>query len=317
MTVSSSRINANRYAGKPDLRAMQHLSSRIWSPASRWHAGDLAWGRFQHAGREPEYPTMLWRAGDRTVAWGWIELPDHLSLTVDPEHAHLASEVLTWFAETAPGAARTVTVSDAELHLVSALAHHGYRQANDGPFFIQMTHDLDRLPEPVVPPGYRLRTVADEDVRRRVTAHRAAFHPSRVTEESYRSVRDAWPYQAGLDWFAEPESADPETDPKAEGGSAGGPEAGSAGGSAAAFCLVWLDDTNGAALIEPVGTQPSHRGRGLARAVCLAALRAARDAGATRAVVCPRGDDAYPIPARLYRGLGFRDVARTHTFHSA
>jgi hypothetical protein len=43
-------------------------------------------------------------------------------------------------------------------------------------------------------------------------------------------------------------------------------------------------------------------------------LHALRDAGATAAVVCPRGDDAYPVPGLLYRGLGFRPGARTVTY---
>ncbi|MFG1956369.1 hypothetical protein [Nonomuraea sp. NPDC049028] len=38
----------------------------------------------------------LWRAGERVVAWGWIELPDHLNLAVDPAYdGHgLVDEVL-------------------------------------------------------------------------------------------------------------------------------------------------------------------------------------------------------------------------------
>ncbi|MFG1682991.1 GNAT family N-acetyltransferase [Nonomuraea sp. NPDC049269] len=286
--ISSRQVSVSGYAGERDLRAMQELSSRLWSPGARWHVGDLAWGRFQHTGREPEWPTRLWRAGERTVAWGWIELPDHLNLAVDPAYDGLAGEVLDWFAATAPDVRRSVSVLDSEPHLLAALDRHGYRDAGDVPFFVQLAHDLRDLAEPDAPPGYRLRTVGEADVPGRVAAHRAAFHPSRVTEESYRVVRAAWPYRADLDWIVE-----------------------APGGEVAAYCLVWLDEARQAAVIEPVGTVPGHRRRGLARAACLAALHAARNAGATRAVVGPRGDAAYPAPARLYRGLGFRDVARS------
>nr|WP_240971384.1 GNAT family N-acetyltransferase [Microbispora sp. CL1-1] len=72
-----------------------------------------------------------------------------------------------------------------------------------------------------------------------------------------------------------------------------------------------MDEANRAARIEPAGTAPGHRRRGLARAACLAALDAARRAGARQAVVSPRGDDAYPVPVRLYRSLGFRECARS------
>ncbi len=302
MTISSSP-----YTGARDLRAMQDLAARLWSPASRRHVGDLAWERHQHTGREPEWPTRLWRSGGRTVAWGWIELPGHLDLMVDPACPGLADEVLAWFAETAPaaparpaapgaaspgtGARRTVMAASSEPHLLAALDRHGYRRDDTAPWFCHMARELDRLPVPRVPAGYRLRTVTSADVPARVLAHRAAFHPSRVTEESYLAVRAAWPYRPDLDWIAE------------------APD-----GSAAAFCLAWLDPSNAAAAIEPAGTAPEHRRLGLARAVCLAALHAAREAGARRAVVGPRGDDGHPVPGRLYRGLGFEPLARSDVY---
>ncbi|MFI6790457.1 GNAT family N-acetyltransferase [Nonomuraea sp. NPDC050383] len=279
------------YEGPDDLRAMQELCSRIWSPGSRWHVGDLAWGRFQHTGREPGWPTRLWRDGGRTVAWGWIDLPGSLDLAVDPARPELARQVLEWFARTAPAGPLDVTVLDTETHLAAALREAGYRPAGDGPFFRHLVRDLAGPAEPVPPQGYRLRAVGETDVPGRVAAHRAAFHPSRVSEESYRAVRAAWPYRAGLDLVAV------------------APD-----GEVAAYCLVWLDEARRVAEIEPTGTLPAHRRRGLARAVCLAALRAAREAGAERAVVYARGDDAYPAPGRLYRSIGFRPAARTVTW---
>jgi GNAT superfamily N-acetyltransferase len=65
-------------------------------------------------------------------------------------------------------------------------------------------------------------------------------------------------------------------------------------------------------LVEPVGCRPEHRRRGLASAVSLAALHAARDAGGTTGLVRPRGDDGYPEPGRVYRGIGFVPGPRTH-----
>ncbi|GAB3146302.1 GNAT family N-acetyltransferase [Microbispora hainanensis] len=249
--MTTARFDRRPYARVDDLRAMQDLAARLWSPGATWHVGDLAWERFQHTGREHEWPTMLWDAGDSTAAWGWAD-SGHLGLVADPRHPALAGEVLGWFAATtlatapaaapatAPGQVRTVTVSSTETHLFPALERHGYRRAGDGPFFLHMVMDLDDgLPAPRPPAGYRLRTVGDADVPRRAAAHRAAFHPSRVTEESYHAVRRAWPYRPDLDWIAE------------------APD-----GSAAAFCLVWLDEANRAARIEPAGTAPGHRRRG-------------------------------------------------------
>ncbi|GAA2694915.1 MULTISPECIES: GNAT family N-acetyltransferase [Actinosynnema] len=152
---------------------------------------------------------------------------------------------------------------------------------------------LDDLPTPELPAGYRVRAVrGEEDVAARVAAHRAAWWPSRVTEESYRAVMGTWPYRPELDRVVE------------------GPD-----GRFAATCLIWFDERNGVGELEPVGVDPGLRRRGLGRAVCLAALGALREAGGRSAVVYPlHGHPDHPAPAPLYRGLGFREHARTITF---
>lgn len=281
------------YAGPADLRAMQRLAQRIWSPASQWHIGDLAWQRNEHVGREPEWPTALWEADGEVVAWGWAELPGTLALQVDPARPELAGAVLDWFSGVATAPELTVTVLDAEIQLVGALERHGYtRQENPAVVYCHLSHPLADLPEPVLPQGYRARPVGgDADVAGRVAVHRAAWHPSRVTETSYRNVMSAWPYRSDLDWVIE------------------APD-----GRFLAYCLIWLDEQNGVGELEPVGTDPEFRRSGLARAVCLAAMHALRQAGAAQAVV-------YPVlgrpPVQLYHGLGFRPYARTLTFTKA
>ena len=77
---------------------------------------------------------------------------------------------------------------------------------------------------------------------------------------------------------------------------------------------AWLDEANAVGELEPVGVDADCRRRGYGRLVCLAALHALRAAGATRAIVGARGDDAYPVPRRLYGGLGFAPYARTVFF---
>ena len=67
---------------------------------------------------------------------------------------------------------------------------------------------------------------------------------------------------------------------------------------------------NGVGELEPVGTHADHRRLGLGRAVGLYALQRLRDLGATKAIVACRGDEAYPIPCKLYESIGFREVSR-------
>ncbi|ADJ42254.1 hypothetical protein AMES_0432 [Amycolatopsis mediterranei S699] len=61
-------VTRRGYTGPAGLRAMQSPAQRIWSKASSLHGGDLAWQRFQHAGREAGWPTALWEAGGEVVA---------------------------------------------------------------------------------------------------------------------------------------------------------------------------------------------------------------------------------------------------------
>ena len=282
-----------QYGGVDDLRAMQAAAQRIWSLKSRWHIGDLAWGRFMHVGREPEWPTALWTNDDGDVlAWGWIELPGHLELLVDPTRPELVTDVLRWFDQVAMTDHDTVTVLDTEHHVVDALVAMGYQPQTEGPFFTHCWMPLTSgMSSPEIPKGFTLRHIQETDVERRIRVHQAAFSPSRVSTESYSNVMAAWPYRADLDWIVEAPN-----------------------GKFAAFALAWLDDVNKVGELEPVGTDPTYRGLGLARAVSLAALHALMHAGADSAVVYPRGDDAYPVPARLYGSLGFVPHARTVTY---
>lgn len=283
------------YTGSHDLRAMQSLVQRMWSPGSHWHVGDLAWGRRQHAGGEADRPTALWRDRGGTVrAWGWAEppcppgSPAHLELLVDPAMPELAGQVLDWFAAVTVGPERTVTVAG-EPHLTRALAEAGYRPRRDLPWFLLLHRDLADLPP--VPSRPRIRAVRDADVPARVDVHRAAFAPSMVTVDSYRRVRATWPYRPDLDLAVE-----------------------SPGGGFAAFCLAWFDPDLRVGELEPVGTRPGQRRRGLATAASLGALHALRAAGARGVVVHARGDPGYPVPALLYGGLGFIGVGRTATY---
>ncbi|GAA3474132.1 GNAT family N-acetyltransferase [Nonomuraea roseola] len=274
------------YQGPADLRVMQTLAQRLWSQVSRWHLGELAWRRFQHVGREPEWRTALWELDGQSVAWAWVDESGRLDLQLDPAHLTLAEEILSW------SGASTVTLLDAEKELADVLLRRGHEERTGGPFFVHLARDLADLPSPSLPAGYTLRAVRDErDAGARAAVHAAAFSPSRVTAESYLQVMAAWPYRPELDWLVESEEGEP-----------------------VAFCLVWLDEVNQVAVLEPVGTDPGHRRRGLATAAVLGALHAARQLGARSARVCARGDDDYPSARATYESIGFRHYARNVTF---
>lgn len=290
-------VRRHDFSGPDDVRAMQQLASRLWSPTSRFHPGQLAWSRYHR----PVDPSALdegeaiavWTDGDEVLGFGWAEAPDWLELQVDPSRPDVAADVVDWFEEASDAETQSALVMEGDV-AERALAAAGFAPQPDEPYFTHHTVDLaDLRPAPTVP-GYRFRHVEPHEARSRAAVHAASwseFGPSKVDEQAYEQLMAAWPYRPDLDWVAV-----------------------DADGTMVASALVWLDPASGVGLVEPVGCVPEHRGRGLAGAVTSAALRRLAEVGGSVAQVSPRGDDGYPGPQRLYRSLGFRPRARTVTW---
>lgn len=81
------------------------------------------------------------------------------------------------------------------------------------------------------------------------------------------------------------------------------------GGQLAGDCELYVDRSD--AQVEYVDTLEEFRGRGVARAVVLRAVEAAREAGATHVFIVADDDD---WPKELYARLGFDRIGRTWQF---
>lgn len=271
---------------------MQRLMTRAWgteAPLVKATPGDLHWWMYQHTDKLEEVRIALWEDAGRLVGWTWLWLPQTLFSYVPAEHraGPLFEEMLACFeAEAVSAGARQldVDVLDAHEDELSLLEARGYRLI-PGESMEHMTCRLAEVEATAPAAGFEVRPVRmPEELGARVEAHRAAFAPSGVTTESYCEVIARPPYRGDLDWVA-------------------------VGGDVlcAAYALVWLDEENGVAELEPVGTHPDFRRKGLARAVCSSALTAARGLGAeTGLVYAVTGSPA----VALYESLGFRSVAR-------
>lgn len=274
-----------------DVRAMQQLVQEVWraaGPKVEWHVGDVAWMRWQHPGQERELKLAL-----DDGAWGWLRRGSELAWLVQPDlkGGPRQAALLDWLEAEAsgPGPLRT-SAFEHDAATNAMLDRAGFAPEEGGKVLTFNVRDLAGEPDSAIPDGFTLRSVEPEDLARRVEVHRLVWDPSRVTEESYANVQRAWPYRLDLDCVVE------------------APD-----GRFAAYTLAWYDDANRVGELEPVGTHPEFRRRGLASAVCRFAFGRLRAAGAERVIVYSGDEPAQ----RLYESLGFCPHARLIPFVKA
>jgi GNAT superfamily N-acetyltransferase len=172
-----------------------------------------------------------------------------------------------------------ISVMDSDDTKLAALERHGFEEVEDNRDW-HFVIDLDALSELPLTNGWSVRE-GISDLDKRIGVHRAAWAPSRFTREKYDAVRATPPYRPDLDVAVV--SPDDEW---------------------AAYTIAWLDEEARMGELEPVGTAPAFRRRGLGRAACLAALHRLRDAGATTCVVYALYNPDDDGPRRLYESLG-------------
>jgi GNAT superfamily N-acetyltransferase len=289
------------WAGRLDTAAMQQLASGRWPHGP--HAGGVGWAA-AIGQLADEIAVVDGDAG--LVGWAGL-LGQELFLHADPAHPAAARELTDWAVQTAGAADLTVTVYDGDEVPGPALAGAGFAPQPEAAPVTGMFRDAG-AGAPVLPDGYRVRSVADGEQAARVEAHRAAWRPatlpwpdgtpavsaeltSRFSADHYDEVRDTWLYDQSRDLVIE------------------APD-----GSLAACCIVWWDPAAGTAEIEPLGVLPGHRRQGLATALCLAACAQVAELGGDQVFINtgPRAD--YPAPAQTYLAAGFTvvAVARVH-----
>jgi ribosomal protein S18 acetylase RimI-like enzyme len=146
------------------------------------------------------------------------------------------------------------------------------------------------IPDPRLPDGFSVRGVAGEhEISNRASAHREAFHPSRITDEGYARLMRMSEYDRELDVVAV------------------APD-----GTIASYAMCWVDRANKVGEFESVGTRPAFERRGLARAALLEGMARMQARGAETALVSTGGAETGAI--RLYESVGFRVINQEFTF---
>ncbi|MFC4639106.1 GNAT family N-acetyltransferase [Deinococcus hohokamensis] len=126
-------------------------------------------------------------------------------------------------------------------------------------------------------------------LHQRVSLHRAVWHPSRITLEAYRRLRAAPTYDPRLDVVV--------TD---------------LAGAFVAYALGWFDAVTGQGIMEPVGTHPEHRGRGLGRAAVQEVTRRLAERGAGCIMI--RTPETNVSACALYTSAGYLRAGALHNY---
>lgn len=293
------------------LRLMQGLAQEVTARRCALlnadaTVGELAWvWAKDFDALRPCWRHRFWFAGGRLAAWGWVYLPHqvarsdgsalavkdaNLTWQAHPERAELLHEILDWYDEVAGDADRLLTVQAADEPAQAIVAAHGFAfdataGGDDGSWHQFNARELTDLACPVLPEGFRFVSAEDVSVADAVGAHRAAWHPSSLTEAAFERVRGTWPYRADLH-----------------------PLVRAPDGRLAASAIIWLDAATRTAEFEPVGTHAAFRRQGLGRALQLHGMRLARAAGARTMLVACRGAPTRPAARNMYLGVGFRPL---------
>lgn len=322
-----------------DSRQMQALLARCWRsdfPHQHLHAGDVDWWSVHARGRVPglEGRVRLWFAGEpdatELIGFAWYGLPNEADLVVAPAHrgAPVIGAMIDWIETQIPRYRSTPTTrlggldadaietpaqanpaTDAPARTgeppmtarvwsvvedgagVQALAELGFAEGHE-PGFAHFTGRIDALDLSAspLPEGYRLGAIVTEaDVAERVACGIAAFPGSTMTVEKYAFCRSTPLYRPALDTIVR------------------GPD-----GTVVAFALAWLDPLTGGVELEPVGVHPDQQRKGLGRAVCRAALRAAGSIGGNEVVIA--AERMNPASMGLYGSLGLEVTARVAAY---
>lgn len=265
-----------------------------------WHVGEFLWNYFMvECHLEPQECIRLWhnRQG-KLVAYAMLGEDPLFDCQVLPGYAWqgIEEEALGWVEEQLarrrlenPAAWGGSLVSGARADdpdRIAFLERCGFRRG--GQFSeVNMLRSLEEpLPPVVLPPGYRVRSITEDEITPRAAMQHAVWQPwsvGNVTSAHYARFMQLPGYVRELDLV----TIAPD-------------------GTFAAYMNGWLDPVNGIGDIGPVGALPAFRQKGLTRAALLTGIHRMQALGMQRVCISTGVSN---IPAiRLYESLGFKIV---------
>jgi GNAT superfamily N-acetyltransferase len=249
--------------------------------AAYFQLGDLLW-RIHYPPNHfsPTTDLPIWEDDDGSIlGFGFF-----LRMQVNPEFymdpslydSRLGDEMIAWALDLARAQGKTAIETSCisgDDRKAAFLGDHGFTCSGDPMLFQERRLDLP-ISDVNIPKGYIVAPLRVETTQLSVTGN------SPFPRAAYLAMRRAPGYR-------------PDLDAKAYQGD-----------TVVAGCLCWLDEVDSCGELEPVGTHPDHRRKGLAAACITQALLALRQHGATMAYVRPF--KANTAAVALYEKVGFR-----------
>lgn len=250
--------------------------------AFQLHPGDIGW-HWRFGAARTAAATRVWRTDGDISAVALLDGPT-LRLALAPE---LARD---------KGLAETIVVDALEADIASVEAPRGSvvreRLSDqgwvDGEVWTPLARDLG---DAVEVPQLTASIIGPHDVDARVKVQRAAFENSTFTVSAWHEMAWGPAYASARCVVGHDDSGTP-----------------------VAAATVWSAGVGRPGLIEPLGVHRDHRGNGFGTDITLAAARALRDLGASRAIVATPRSNAAGVATYLAAGftrLGdIRDLER-------
>jgi ribosomal protein S18 acetylase RimI-like enzyme len=281
--------SARRFLGEiyPIRRAYSN-----WIP-SRWENMKFGpGGEGEYLDEEDEY-LKVWEIDGQIVALSRTRPSGDCTLLIHPEHTAHSRQIMAWMEEHEKELAMsddvkmTIVTDDADSELISTLVSLGFEKDEiDGD---NQVRPLDApVPDYSLPEGYTVRHAVDDDYEKYLEIQSSVFrHMKHMTMKRYLHYRSASFYQEELDIVAVAPS-----------------------GEFAAFCTGRIDPVSKIAELEPVGTHPEHRQKGLAKAVILECLKRLEKHKPTAVVIL--GAAPSDAARNLYESVGFINEGERH-----
>jgi GNAT superfamily N-acetyltransferase len=278
-----------------DLASVLALVSRTRARGDAgaiFHPGGLEWW-LRRLGR-PGFEVAVLSDGEDVQGFALRDGSDVIVQT-DASSAAGRMELLAWIASRTQETHKRelfLSIAEDDEKFGRAVLAHGFEPTDRHGY--ELVYELATQPaEPVLPSGFKVRSLTPELADAYVDLHRAAWSRPTAPSSYDRRQHDAVIAMPDFRYDLVPIIE--------------GPDA-----ALAAYCMSWWDPGSAAVEIEPLGTHPAFRRKGLATAIVHEVLRRSWALGAKYVLVW--GTSGNPEARALYvsAGLRTRRVLRDH-----